>query len=346
MVANVKTGAKETIRGGEKMLRGLRAGYPQLLGCGLNLLTEAELAEIHRATLDVLNDTGLMVLNDEAQEIFYSHGCPVDRKSNIVRIPPHLVEEAIVSTPSSLLLAARDPRYDIVLEGARVAYTSFGVAVMVLDLETGEVRESTNKDLAESAILVDAAESADFFLQSITPRDVPIQTADLVAAETCLTYCTKHFSHGELVNGESVKKFFEMGVAIVGSAEEMRRRPVCSTVTCPIAPLQLSNETCEIIIESARLGIPCDVASMPLAGGTAPVTIAGAMVIVNCEALGGIVLSQLTKKGAPVMYGCTCGMLDLRSGSSLVGSPEFALINGAAALQAQYYNLPSYIGGT
>lgn len=327
-------------------MRGLRAGYPQLLGCGLNLLTDAELAEIHRATLDVLNDTGLMVLNDEAQEIFYSHGCPVDKKSNIVRIPPYLVEEAIVSAPSSLLLAARDPRYDIILDGARVAYTSFGVAVMVLDLETGKVRESTNKDLAESATLVDAVESADFFLQSITPRDVPIQNADLVAAETCLTYCTKHFSHGELVNGESVRRFFEMGVAIAGSAEEMRRRPVCSTVTCTIAPLQLSNETCEVIIESAKLGMPCDIVSEPMAGGTCPVTIAGLLVVHNVEVLGGIVLSQLTRKGASVMYGSTSQTLDLRTGNALVGNPEFALINGAVALQAQYYNLPSYIGGT
>ena len=116
------------------MRRGLRAGYQPLIGCGLNLLSDDELAEIHRATLDVLNDTGLMVLNDEAQEIFYAHGCPVDKKSNIVRIPPYLVEEAIASAPSSLLLAARDPKYDIILEEARVAYTSFGVAVKVLDL--------------------------------------------------------------------------------------------------------------------------------------------------------------------------------------------------------------------
>jgi trimethylamine--corrinoid protein Co-methyltransferase len=328
------------------MMRGLRAGYQPLSGCGLNLLSDDELAEIHRATLDVLNDTGLMVLNDEAQEIFYSHGCPVDKKSNIVRIPPYLVEEAIASAPSSLLLAARDPKYDILLEGARVAYTSFGVAVKVLDLETGKVRESTNRDLAESATLVDAAESADFFLQSITPRDVPPRIADLVAAETCLNYCTKHFSHGELVNGESVRRFFEMGVAIVGSAEEMRRRPVCSTVTCTIAPLQLSSETCEVIIESAKLGIPCDIVSEPMAGGTCPVTIAGLLVVHNVEVLGGIVLSQLTQKGASVMYGSTSQTLDLRTGNALVGNPEFALINGAVALQAQYYHLPSYIGGT
>ena len=328
------------------MIGGPRAGYQQLLGCSLKLLTNDELAKIHMATLDVLNDAGMVVLNYEAQDIFYSHGCEVDQKANIVKIPHFLVEEAIASAPSNLLLAARDPKYDIVLEGARVAYTSFGVAIKVLDLETGKVRESTNKDLAESAILVDAADGADFFLQSITARDVPPQVSDLVAAETCLNYCTKHFSHGELLNGESVRKFFDMGVAIVGSAEEMKRRPVCSTVTCTIAPLQLSHETCEVIMESARLGIPCDIVSEPMAGGTCPTTIAGLLVVHNAEVLGGMVLSQLTKKGAPLMYGSTSQTLDLRTGNALVGNPEYALINGAVALQAQYYNLPSYIGGT
>ncbi len=327
------------------MIRGTRAGYSPSMGCSLNILSKDELDEIHRATLDVLNDAGIMVLNDEAQEIFYSHGCRVDNKSNIVRIPPHLVEEAIVSAPSNLLLGGRNPEHDIILQGSRVAYTSFGVAVKILDLETGEVRETTNKDLAESAILVDATDGADFFLQSMTPRDVPPQVADLVAAETCLTYCTKHFSHGELTSAENVRRFFEMGVAIVGSAEEMRRRPVCSTVTCTIAPLQLGLDTCEIIMESARLAIPCDIVSMPLAGATCPVTIAGMLVVVNVEVLGGIVLSQLVRKGAPIMYGTTAGVLDLHTGNALVGSPEFGLINAAAAIQAQYYNLPSYIGG-
>lgn len=327
------------------MIRGTRVGYSPSMGCSLNILSKDELDEIHRATLDVLNDAGIMVFNEEAQEIFYSHGCRVDNKSNIVRIPPHLVEEAIVSAPSNLLLGGRNPEHDIILEGSRVAFTSFGVAIKILDLETGEVRETTNKDLAESAILLDATDGADFFLQSMTPRDVPPQVADLVAAETCFTYCTKHFSHGELTSAEKVRKFFEMGVAIVGSAEEMRRRPVGSTVTCVVSPLQLAHDTCEIIMESARLSIPCDIVSEPLAGGTCPVTIAGLLVVHNAEVLGGMVLSQLIKKRAPVMYGSTSQTLDLHTGNALVGDPEYGMINAAVAIQAQYYNLPSYIGG-
>jgi len=123
------------------MIRGTRAPYLQLSGFGLNAFTDDELAELHRATLDVLQDAGLMVLNDEAQEIFYSYGCEVDKEKSIVKIPPYLVEEAIRTAPSKVLLAGRNPKYDVVLEGTRVAYTTFGVGINVLDLETGKHRD-------------------------------------------------------------------------------------------------------------------------------------------------------------------------------------------------------------
>ena len=138
------------------MIRANRAGYQQLSGCGLNILTDDELDELHRATLDVLENTGLLVATDEAQEIYYSHGCKVDKKKNIVKIPPYLVEEAIASAPSKVLLAGRNHKNDIVVEGTRVAYLNFGVAPQILDMETGKARESTLKDLAETALMVDA----------------------------------------------------------------------------------------------------------------------------------------------------------------------------------------------
>ena len=328
------------------MIRGTRAPYSQLSGLGLNMFSDDELAELHRATLDVLEDGGIMVLNDEAQEIFYSHGCKVDKKTNIVKIPPYLVEEAISSAPSKVLLAGRDHKYDIVLEGTRVAYTTFGVGIKVIDLETGKLRDSTNKDLADSAILADAAEGVDVFTQSVVPRDAPPEVEDLIAAETCLTNCSKHFHHVDILSTESVRRYFEMGAAIAGGEEEMRRRPVCSILICPVSPMQLSPEACEVIVESARLGIPCNILSMALSGGTAPVTNAGTLLVHNAEVLGGITLSQLAKKGAPIIYGSSTTMLDLTLANAPVGAPEMGMISSAVAKLAQYYNLPSYVSGT
>jgi trimethylamine--corrinoid protein Co-methyltransferase len=328
------------------MIRGTRAPYMQLSGCGLNLFTSDELAEIDRATLDVLEEAGIMVLNDEAQEIFHDHGCTVDKKSKIVKIPAYLVRAALDSAPPKVLLAGRNPKYDVVLEGTRVAYTTFGVGIKILDLDTGKHRDSTNKDLIEAAILSDALDGVDVFSLPVVPRDVPSQIEDLVGAETCFVNCSKHFHHIDILSAESVRKFFDMGAAILGSAEEMKRRPICSVLICPVSPLQLSEEACEVIIESARVGLPCNVLSMALSGGTAPVTDAGTLIVHNAEVLGGITLNQLAKKGAPVIYGSSTTMLDLTLANAPVGSPEMGLISAAVAKLGQYYNLPTYVGGT
>ncbi len=328
------------------MILGTRASYNQMSGIGIDMFTKDELDEIHRATLDVLEHGGIMVLNDEAQEIFYSHGCTVDKKTSIVKIPPYLVEEAIHSAPPRIDLGARDPKHDIILEGKRVAYTTFGVGITILDLETGKVRETTNKDMANTAVLADYCDGVDVLSQTVTPRDVPPEIEDLTAAETCFTNCTKHFMHIDLLSAESVRMFWDMGVAIAGSEEEMKKRPLCSVLICPVSPLQLSPEASEVIMESARVGLPCNVLSMALSGGTSPVTNAGTLVDHNAEVLSGITLNQLTKKGSPVMYGSSTTMLDLTLANAPVGTPEMAMLSAAVAKLGQHYNLPTYVSGT
>lgn len=328
------------------MIRGTRAPYSQLSGLGLNMFTDDELAELHRATLDVLENGGIMVMNDKAREIFYSHGCTVDKKTNIVKIPHYLVEEAIRSAPSKLLLGARDPKYDFVMEGTRVGNTTFGVAIKVLDLETGETRDSLLKDLVDAAILCDAADGVDILTIPMTPLDMPAEVQAEYCTEMFFSNCTKHFCHGEILSAEAVRRFYDMGVAVAGGEEEMRRRPPCSLIICPVSPMQLSPECCEVIIETARLGIVCNILSMALSGATAPVTNAGTLIVHNAEVLGGITLSQLTKKGVPVIYGSSTTMFDLMTVTSPVGAPEMGMISAAVAKLAQYYNLPSYVSGT
>jgi len=137
-----------------------------------------------------------------------------------------------------------------------------------------------------------------------------------------------------------------MGAAIAGGAAQMRKRPVCSILICPVSPMQLSPEACEVIIESARLSIPCNILSMALSGGTAPVTNAGTLLVHNAEVLGGITLNQLAKKGAPVIYGSSTTMLDLTLANAPVGAPEMGMISASVAKLGQYYNLPTYVSGT
>ncbi len=165
------------------MKRNLRAGGARSRGLSLNVFTEAELDEIHSATLEVLERTGVFVEDDEPLDIFADGGCGVDRESHMVRIPPHVVEEAIGSAPSKFILCGREPRNDIVLEPGRVAFTNFSEGVRVIDVETGELRDSTKKDVADIARLNDYLSEMDSFGVAVGAQDVPAATAAIHNAE-------------------------------------------------------------------------------------------------------------------------------------------------------------------
>jgi trimethylamine--corrinoid protein Co-methyltransferase len=115
--------------------------------------------------------------------------------------------------------------------------------------------------------------------------------------------------------------------------------------TCPVSPLKLVGDCCEIVIEAARAGVPSCVLSMAMAGGSSPVTLAGTLVTHNAEVLAGIVLAQLTERGSKVLYGSSTTAMDLRLAAASVGSPECALISAGVAQLARQYRLPSYIAG-
>ena len=115
---------------------------------------------------------------------------------------------------------------------------------------------------------------------------------------------------------------------------------------CPTSPLELSVNACQVIIKGARLGIPVNVLSMAMSGGSSPVYLAGTLVTHNAEVLSGIVLAQLTVPGTKVWYGSSTTTFDLKNGTAPVGSPELGLISAAVAKLAQFYGLPSYVAGT
>ena len=137
----------------------------------------------------------------------------------------------------------------------------------------------------------------------------------------------------------------EMAAAIVGGAEKLRERPIFSYVVCPVSPLKLPRDVSDVIIEGARAGVPTTVVSMAMAGGSAPVNLAGAVVVHNAEVLSALTLAQLAKKGASIVYGSSTTALDLRYASASVGSPECGLINAAIACMARSYLLPSWVAG-
>ena len=326
------------------MKRNLHAGGARSRGLSVNVFTESELDDVHLATLEILERTGIFVEDDEALDIFKDGGCRVDRETRLVRIPPHVVEDAIRSAPSRYTLYGRDPKNDFVMEPGRVAFTNFSEGIRVIDMETGEYRDSTKQDIADIARLNDYLSELDTHEIAVGAKDAPPRTAAVHNSEGQLLNTTKPIGVGPL-SGRECRAIFRMAAEIVGGEDALRERPILYSGVCPVSPLKLPRDATEVIIESARWWIPDNILSMAMAGGSSPVTLAGTLVTHNAEVLSGIVLAQLTERGCPMMYGSSTTAMDLKLAAASVGSPEISVISAAVAQMARRYLIPSFVAG-
>jgi len=292
----------------------------------------------------VLQQTGIFMEDQNALDCFQAAGAHVDHKEKIVKIPPHMVEAAIATAPSKVRLAGRDPKHDLILGSGRVHFTNFSEGVKINDPVSNENRAPLKQDLASAARVIDYLDEIDFCEKAIGAHDFPQESVPLHNAEAFLTNTTKHCAFGP-GNGRLLEKIIQMATTIVGGVKQFAQRPIVSFTTCPVSPLKLIKECCEIIMVSAQNNVVCNILSMAMAGATSPATLAGTLVTHNAEILGGITLSQLTRKGAPVIYGSSTTAMDLKLAEASVGTPECALISGAVARLARYYALPSYVAG-
>jgi trimethylamine--corrinoid protein Co-methyltransferase len=320
------------------------AGKKSNGGFSLNVFTEDECNEIHLATLEVLEKTGMFVEDQQALELFGDNGATVDKKRKIAKLPPHMIEDAIRSAPSKVFLAGRNPKNDFVMENRRVGFTNFGEGVQIVDPDTGVLRKTKKQDVANTAKVVDYLDEIDVYLRAVGAHEVPQEVAPLHNAEAFFPNTSKHCFIGP-IDGFNVKKLVEMARVIAGGEENLKERPLMSFNTCPVSPLKLVKDACEIIMEGARNGIAVNVLSMAMAGGSTPVNMAGTLVDHNAEVLTGIALGQLTKKGTPMIYGSSTTAMDLRFGTASVGSPECGMINAAVARLGNYYGLPTWAAG-
>jgi trimethylamine--corrinoid protein Co-methyltransferase len=229
-------------------------------------------------------------------------------------------------------------------EPNRVGFTTFGGCINVIDPATREIRRATKKDCGEIARVCDYLDEICTVTRSVNSTDVLAGALSVHNLDALLRNTGKHIFLGA-DSARSLEVMIELGAASSGGRDIFNRRPNFTPSVCPLSPLVLPENTCNIIITCARSGLGVLVLPMALSGGTSSATLAGTLVTHNAEVLSGIVLAQLTQKGTPCTYGCTSTILDLRFGTSAIGAPEYGMINASIAKLAQYYRLPCYVGG-
>jgi trimethylamine--corrinoid protein Co-methyltransferase len=305
-------------------------------------LTDDQVRRIHEAALSILERTGVQVEEPEALRLFEGAGAVVDRETSRVRIPPPLVEDAVDWAPSRVVLAGRDPRWDLELEGARVYVGTGGAALTVLDLETGQRRPAVLSDVAELARLVDGLDNVHFYLVPVYPTDLDEDVVDVNTYYAAVANTTKHVQAG-VYSVDGIRDTVDMCQRVAGGAEALRERPIVSFITSwMVSPLKFATDVTTLLIEACRQNIPVVLSAAPMAGSTAPVTLAGMLAQLTAEQLSGVVLTQLVRRGAPLLIGPIPATADMQTGRYLAGAAEFGLTNAAMAHMAHFYGLPMY----
>ncbi len=322
------------------MTRKLEAPNKGLVGGQYRPLTDGEVEQIHEASLEVLARTGVQVKESEALELFKEAGASVE--GNRVRLSRSLIEDAIDRAPSTVVLAGRDPKHDLILEDARVHIGTGGAALQVLDLDTGEVRKAVLDDVADMARIVDALDNIHFFLIPIYPTDLPEDRVEISKYYASLANTTKHVQAG-VYTLRGIRDVVTMCERIAGSPEALRARPLVSFITSwMVSPLTFATDVTTLLIETCRQAIPVVLSAAPMAGSTSPVTLAGTLVQLNAEQLSGLTLTQLVSPGTPVIMGPIPATADMRSGKYLGGSVELGISNAAITQLAHFYQVPIY----
>lgn len=303
------------------------------------LLSEDQLKEIHLATLSVLEQTGVEVLEDESLELLKNAGA--DISGTRVCIPQHLVEEAIQSAPQKVTLWTRDGKKPMILEDHRTYYGTGSDCPNIIDPYTGERRKFTKQDIANAMKICDYLPNIDFVMSMGFISDVPPEVYDKHQFATMILNTVKPIIF--TANDKSgLADIIEIAKIVVGSEEELVRKPILGLYAEPISPLRHPKTSLEKLLLAAEKRIPVVYTPAPMSGATAPVTLAGTLVSGNAELLSGLVIHQLKQKGAPFIYGGVFTIMDMATTIFSYAAPEFHLLHTAHTELAHYYKLPVF----
>jgi trimethylamine--corrinoid protein Co-methyltransferase len=312
------------------------------------VFSEDALDAIHLASLEVLEKTGINIVHGERTlKMLKDNGCTVDFEKSVVLFPSYVVEEALKKIPKTIVMFGRNPKYDRKLDGRHIHFTTDTETTNTVDLQNGEWRPSTMDDLEKLTRVTDALESYAAGGHLTTSLDKPTNVRCLYDYAAALSNTEKPCGwsvYPPHLSMQLTDYQLEIATAVAGSEKKLRERPLGEGGFCTVSPLKFEGRYVEIALKLAKLGFPCVVESLPLGGATAPVTLAGSLVMTNAEVLSGVCTVQLASPGTRTSVGYQMGNLDMKTGLWGQG-PEEGLLCAAAVEVARYHGFRVNVNG-
>jgi trimethylamine--corrinoid protein Co-methyltransferase len=312
----------------------------------LQLLSTNDVQEIHDNSLTILEKVGVTVKNERAALLLRNAGCEIDSDKKTVRMPRGLVKECLAkSSVSYLKLYDREGNHEQIIGNDNVIFNPGSCAVYFSDHKTGETRRPLSKDLVDLVKMVDALKNIQAQSTAMVLSDVPKEVSDLYRLYLVLKNSTKSIITGAFTKQGLIDMKHLLEV-VAGGEDKLISRPMAIFDVCPSSPLVWSDTACQNLIDCATFDIPAEIIPAPQMGATSPITLEGTTIQSNAEFLSGLVISQVTKSGAPVIYGGSPTTFDMKRLSSCLGSIENMMVACAGAQIAKYYKLPchAYLG--
>ena len=275
-------------------------------------LSDDQLERLHHASLEILDRTGVRLFEPEALELLKKKGIQVE-DGNRVRIPPALVEWALMVAPKRAVLCNRNGERVMPLERNNVFYGPGSDCPNVIDLRSGERRAGILQDIIDAIRVCDALPNINFLMSFCIASDLPQATADRHQMRAMLMNSTKPILF-VTTEFEGCVDVIKMAEVIAGGEEQLRRNPICACYINVTHPMRQNQEALQKLLFLAGKGLPTTYTPVILRGATGPVTAAGAIALANAGELVGLVLAQLKREGAPlILTGGVNDMLDMRT---------------------------------
>ena len=306
----------------------------------INFLNKSLIEQIITEAVTILSTLGVEIKNRTVIDLLSSHGAKVDSAKSRVYLNQDLIDKALKTSPSTFKLFDIYGQETNNFSGSKIHFTPGSAALYILDYETNHSRKPLTKDYIDFVKVVDQLNNIASQSTALIPSDVHEQISDSYRLFLSLLYGKKPVVTGTFTI-DSFEVMKNMQLAVRGSDKQLKDKPLTVFSCCPTSPLKWSDITSQNVIDCGKLGIPVEFIAMPLSGFMAPVTLIGTLIQHTAETLSGVVISQLSSPGAPMLYGGSPAAFDIRYETTPMGSIETMMIDCAYNEIGKYFGIPT-----